>query len=249
MKESNFAMNRVIATTILSIAIIITAVVLVNGYQDRNRGMDSISVTGLGKQDFTSDLIVWNGRFTRKSMELKSAYQQLDTDRATIKAYLLGKGIKENEMVFSAVDINKEERYVQEGEYKGHYEFDGYRLTQNVQIESNAVDEVERITREVTELINKGVEFYSNPPQYYYTKLAELKVTMIAAATEDATIRAKQIAEKADSDLGPLRSASMGVFQIIAQNSNEDYSWGGAYNTTNKHKTATITMRLKFGVD
>ena len=40
----------------------------------------------------------------------------------------------------------------------------------------------------------------------------------------------------------------MGVFQIIAQNSNEDYSWDGAFNTSSKQKTATITMRLQFGI-
>ncbi len=242
-------MHRVVSAALISLAIVITAFVLVTGYKNRNRGADTISVTGLGKENFTSDLIVWSGYFNRKNMDLKTAYKQLDDDRAAISSYLISKGIKESEMVFSSVDINKEERYVQETEYKGHYEFDGYRLTQNVQIESPEVDKVEKIAREVTELINTGVEFYSNHPQYYYTQLAELKVAMIAAATEDATTRAEQIAEKAGADLGPLREASMGVFQIIAQNSSEDYSWGGTYNTASKRKTATITMRLKFGVD
>ncbi len=40
----------------------------------------------------------------------------------------------------------------------------------------------------------------------------------------------------------------MGVFQIIARNSNEDYSWAGTFNTTSKQKTATITMKLQFGI-
>jgi hypothetical protein len=41
----------------------------------------------------------------------------------------------------------------------------------------------------------------------------------------------------------------MGIFQIIGQNSNEDYSWGGTFNTSSKEKTATITMKLEFGID
>ena len=72
---------------------------------------------------------------------------------------------------------------------------------------------------------------------------------MIAAATDDATRRAEQIAKNANTDLGGLKSAKMGIFQIIGQNSNEDYSWGGTFNTSSKEKTATITMKLEFGID
>ncbi|MEL6974922.1 MAG: SIMPL domain-containing protein, partial [Bacteroidota bacterium] len=39
-----------------------------------------------------------------------------------------------------------------------------------------------------------------------------------------------------------------GVFQITGQNSGEDYSWGGAYNTASKNKTASITMRLEYNI-
>ena len=43
-----------------------------------------------------------------------------------------------------------------------------------------------------------------------------------------------------------LKVAKMGIFQITGQNSNEDYSWGGAYNTSSKEKTASITMKLTY---
>jgi hypothetical protein len=56
------------------------------------------------------------------------------------------------------------------------------------------------------------------------------------------------IAKNAHAKLGDLRKASMGVFQIIAQNSSEDYSWGGSFNTYSKHKTATITTRLEYNI-
>jgi hypothetical protein len=124
--------------------------------------------------------------------------------------------------------------------------FSGYKLLQYVQIESGEVDRVEGISRQVTELINSGIEFYSTEPQYYYTKLAELKVEMIAAATKDAANRAKKIADNAGAGVGRLKKADMGVFQIVAQNSSEDYSWGGSFNTASKRKTATITVKLEY---
>ncbi|WP_430905340.1 SIMPL domain-containing protein, partial [Maribacter flavus] len=79
--------------------------------------------------------------------------------------------------------------------------------------------------------LNKGVEFNFYTPRSYYTKLADIKIEMISKATEDARLRAEKIAENTGSNLGELISAKMGVFQITGQNSGEDYSWGGAYNT------------------
>ena len=54
------------------------------------------------------------------------------------------------------------------------------------------------------------------------------------------------MAENAGSSVGRLKNADMGVFQIVAQNSAEEYSWGGSFNTTSKRKTATITVKLEY---
>ena len=72
---------------------------------------------------------------------------------------------------------------------------------------------------------------------------------MISKATSDARTRAEMIAKNSGGKLGELISAKMGIFQITGQNSNEDYSWGGTYNTDSKEKTASITMKLDYTVD
>jgi hypothetical protein len=72
---------------------------------------------------------------------------------------------------------------------------------------------------------------------------------MIEAATTDAKERADKIAENAGSSLGELKDAEMGVFQITGQNTSEDYSWGGSFNTSSKKKTANITIRLKYATN
>jgi hypothetical protein len=87
-------------------------------------------------------------------------------------------------------------------------------------------------------------------PEYYYTQLAALKIEMISEATKDATLRAQKIAEESGCSLGVLKNGDMGVFQIVAPNSSEDeYSWGGSFNTSSKEKSASITMSLRFSVE
>ena len=243
-------MKSILNSIIIGLAIIITAYTFSSAYKNRNQKSNTISVTGLGEKDFVSDLIVWSGGFIKKSMVLKDAYAELDKDRESIKNYLISKGIKSNQIIFSAVDINKE--FDQTFDNYGNRQssiFTGYRLSQNVQIESSEVDKIEGISRQVTELINSGIEFYSNQPQYYYTKLSKLKIEMIAEATKDANVRAKKIAENGSGEMGKLKNANMGVFQIVAQNSSEEYSWGGSFNTTSKRKTASITVKLDYEVE
>jgi hypothetical protein len=235
---------------IIAIAMVTSAYLFSNAFQNRNKSADTISVTGLGKTDFVSDLIVWNGSFSRKSSTLKEAYASLDADRDKIKSYLSSKGIAPNEIVFSAVNFNKEYQntYNENGTVRENI-FTGFSLTQSVSIQSKEVNKIEELSRQSSELINSGIEFYSSAPEYYYTKLAELKIKMIAEATKDASTRAKSIAENADANLGNLKKSDMGVFQIIGQNSSEDYSYGGSFNTQSKNKTATITVKLVYQVD
>lgn len=242
-------MKQSIGAAFIAAAIVIAAGIFAFAYSNRHKSGDVIYVTGLGSKDFTSDLIVWEGTFARRSFDLKSASAALNKDRETVKNYLISKGVPESSMVFSAVNIQKE--YENHYDHNGNYTstFSGYSLSQVVSIESGEVDKIENIVREVTELINEGVELYSPSPEYYYTKLAELKIEMIAAATQDARVRAEQIATNSNASLGHLRNATMGIFQITGQNSSEDYSWGGTFNTIAKKKTASITMRLEFQVD
>ena len=210
--------------------------------KDRNKVEGQIQVTGLGKADFSSDLIVWEGSFGATNPDIKQAYLTLENNRALINKYLSKKGINTKELVYSAVSTGRKNKqiYSDNGNYIGD-QFVAYELTQ--------VDKIEKISREITELLNQGVQFYSESPRYYYTKLADLKIEMISKATEDARVRAENISKFSGGKLGELKSAKMGIFQITGQNSKEEYSWGGTFNTSSRKKTASITMKLVYKVN
>ncbi|MCF6308800.1 MAG: SIMPL domain-containing protein [Flavobacteriaceae bacterium] len=243
-------MKKNTSSIIFSIAIIVSSAFLGKAYVDRNKMEGKIQITGLGKTDFTSDLIVWEGKFEAENIDLKQAYLTLEKDKELIKQYLTGKGISLSNLIFSAVETKRKTKinYAENGNYIGE-EFSGYQLAQSIHIESKEVIKVENISREITELLNKGIQLYSESPRYYYTKLADLKIEMISKATQDARVRAEKIAEFSGGKLGELESAKMGIFQITGQNSKEDYSWGGTFNTSSKEKTASITMKLVYKVE
>jgi uncharacterized protein len=244
-------MKNYFVPAIAGLAAIICFWILGNAYKYKFKTGETISVTGLAEKDFVSDQIVWTGNYSRKMMDLKSAYTLLKEDEGKIRTYLKEKGIAENEMVFSAVSIDKEfnTKYDADGKQIGS-EFTGYNLKQDVTVDSKKnIEKVEKISREVTELIQSGIEFNSSSPSYYFTKLSELKIDLLAKASADAKQRAETIAKNSGSSLGKIKKATMGVFQITGKNANEDYSYGGVFNTSSKNKTASITTKIEFAVE
>lgn len=244
-------MNKtsIIIASIAALGIVISAFIIGNSFKNRNQYTSTIAVTGLGTKQFTSDLITWSGRFSRESYDLKDAYNALAKDKKEITQYLQSKGIKSTELVFSAVNIEKKQTYSVDNNGNSRSTFAGYELSQNISIESKEVEKIETIARNITEIIDIGIEFTSSSPQYFYTKLADLKQQMIADATKDAKQRAEKIAQNAGSSLGKLKKANMGVIQITAPNSNEDFSYGGTFNTYSKQKEASITIKLEYQID
>ncbi|MBW7952015.1 MAG: SIMPL domain-containing protein, partial [Chitinophagaceae bacterium] len=115
-----------------------------------------------------------------------------------------------------------------------------------VKVESKNIELVEKISREVTELLQKGIEFTSLKPSFYFTKLHELKIDLLAKAAADAKLRAETIAKSSGISISSLKHAVTGVFQITGTNDNEEYSYGGSFNTSSKFKTASITIRSEY---
>ncbi len=136
---------------IFGIAIIISSIFLGRAYVNRAKTNGYIQVTGLGEQNFTSDLIVWEGDFMAEHYDLKQAYINLEKDKLVIKNYLIEKGVDENFLVFSAVSSRKKtkRKYSSNGDFIGE-DFVGYKVAQYVQIESGEVEKIEKISREIT---------------------------------------------------------------------------------------------------
>lgn len=251
--------SKLKSTLIIGASIVLTAFILGNAFKNRNETTDAISVIGLGTKDFVSDEILWSGSFTTQSFDIKEAYNKMINDQKIVSNFFINKGFKNNEFSFGAVNFEKKFREIKSinpnNEYDVKYEqvFDGYRATQTISFSAkknpDLMKRIETVSSKTSELINSGIELSSNTIQYTYSDLPSLKQSLIENATKDANERAKKIVKTADGDLGKLKSASMGVFQITGQGSTEDDSYGGNFDTFSKNKSARITVRLEYQLD
>jgi uncharacterized protein len=243
-------MNQNVKYLIAGTAVILAALIAGNAWKYRYKNAKTITVTGLSEKEFTSDQIVWNGSYSRSNTDLKTAYNALKEDEKTVRTYLTTKGVADTSIVISSVDVQKNftERYDDNGRSTGSV-FSGYTLTQKVTVDSKDIPKIEKLSREITELLEQGIELNSSSPSYYYQKLNELKIDLLAKAAADAKERAKTIAKNSGADLSALVKANMGIFQITGKNADEDYSYGGAFNTSSKDKKATITVKVEYRIN
>ena len=238
--------SSIIISTIIAIGAILSTAIISNAYKYKFVSTQNINVTGNALKDFEADFVKWRATFSRNDFDLKASSDQLKNDQIIIKNFLISQGIKTNEIVFEAVNITKDIKYGTDVNGNSISQFNGYILSQDVTIESKDLDKIEKASRDISNLISQGIELNSSNPNFYYSKLEDLKLELIAQASENAKQRAENIASKSGSKLGDLQKADLGIFQITGKNDNEEYSYGGAFNTTARQKTAQITVKTSF---
>lgn len=244
--NDNQRTNYIYFAVILSLGLIIASLIIGNTWRKVSRGSVTITVTGSAQKEIRADLAEWHANFTAVSSTLSEAYAKLQANNSKVKAYLISKGFPADKLKFSS--INTQSLYILNEKGTSTNQISGYKLSQEVSIESNDIDKIDQLSREVTELIVQGVEINSFPPSYFYTKLSDLKVEMIGLASKDAKTRAEQIASSTGNKIGEVRSSKMGVIQINAKNNTEvsDY---GVNDVSSLDKTITAVVTMSFSIE
>ena len=226
---------------------VLAAIVVAAAYTEGHKpAQGTITVTGLGETEFTSDLIVINGEIESDNYDAAQAYHTLELNREKVVAFLVSKGVKAENISFDMPYTYERRRSVYEnGDYIGE-QFAGYNISQNFTIESKDVDNTESAARELPSLIAEGIDISVSNPMYYYTGLEDVKLTLLADAAADARDRAMNIAKSSKSELGELKLSRAGVFQITAATGDEEFSAGGSFNLSSREKKARVTVRSEF---
>jgi hypothetical protein len=200
-----------------------------------------ITAKGSTRKNVKSDLVVWKGSFTTEAPTLLEAQQKLKANAVKVGQFLTGNSV--TNYVFKPIGIDELKASIKDADGWRQERTTGYRLTQSVRVESSDVDRLAQL--DTTPLVEQGVLFTTEPPQFLYTKVAEEKIEMLADATKDARARAEQIAAQGSRSIANLHDAEMGVFQITPLHET-DTSSGGENDTSSLDKTITAVVSATF---
>ncbi|MBU6228947.1 MAG: SIMPL domain-containing protein [Cyanobacteria bacterium REEB459] len=229
----------------LSAALVISSLVAATALRDFKHASDVLVVTGSAKRAIRSDYIIWQFSVSSQRPTAQAAYQDLQSQSERVQAYLKGQKVPEQVLNIGAITTESIPAVDANGRETGQTL--AYRLSQKFEIRSEDIDRYTRLSQQASELINQGINLVAQPPQYLYTKLSQVRVEMMAEATEDAKARASAIAKSSGDRVGSVRSAQAGVFQITPRNST-DVSDYGIYDTTSIDKDITAVLSITFSM-
>ncbi len=209
---------------IIGISFLIGVVIFTRTWKSSQNANQTINVTGSAKIDIVSDLGFLRGTISVQSSTSENAYLELNRQKPILVSYLNNKGFAKDKIEFFTINNYPVYEMNQQGYSTGRVI--GYVYSQRIEIQSTDVNKIKDLSLDITSLIQKGVSFNVEQPEYHYTKMADLKIEVQAAAAKDAMVRAQKIAEATDRELGPMRSARMGVLQITPKFSNAISDYG-----------------------
>lgn len=215
----------------------------------------TIKVIGSAKKRIVSDLIEWQASIEARSPDRTAAYKMLREHREIAVKYLEGQGIKKGEIQPQSATFEEEFDVTEEFKvFPGAKEatriekrtFKGFVTRESIIVRSTDVQVVEKAAREITSLLEQGISITSGEPAYFYTRLGELKVEMLALAGKDARARADNILKSTGgADIKRLLDANMGIININPANSTETSNEGNNDRTSYEKDIITI-VRAEF---
>lgn len=243
MEKDKLKGEFIFPAVVLSLGLVLSALIASYTFY-KVRDLDNIiSVTGSAKQRVTSDSVKWTSSISRTVTEnsMQRGYSELAKDLLIVKKFFSDNGIGDEEISISPVFTNEIYKYSSSGD-TGPRE---YTLTQNITIQSTDLKKITDMAKNTLSVINEGVLFSTQSPEYYYSKLSELRVSLLSDAVKDAKARAEMLSLSGGRGIGPMKSAASGVVQVLAPNSIEvsDY---GQYDVMSIEKDVMVTVRASF---
>ena len=238
--STNAKNNLIFFGVIIGVALIICAFIGRATLLNVKAYGNTISVTGAASKPIQSNLAIWEPEISATSPNVEAGYAKIKSDIENVKAFMTKRGFKDSDYELFGVNVRKN--------YDRDRNETGVTLTQRIKMELNDVAKVTQLAREASSLLEKGVEINSYNPRYLFTGLDTLKIEMIKAATENAVLRARQLAETNGKKVGAPTSARVGVFQIRPLHSQEvsDY---GISDVTSVDKEIVCTVNISFMIE
>lgn len=206
---------------------------------------NTITVTGSAYEIVKSDSGSLSFNINVKRATKQEAYSAIQGQVKTVEKYLADKKITKIEK--KTIDgYYNYKRDLKTGAYTNDVE--SYNLSQPIMISSDDVELIKDISNEITGLISQGIDINVCAVSYNYSKLPDLKVSLLEKASVDAKARAASMLKATHNSVGKIQSVRMGVYQITPVDSTDVSDMGINDSTTIDKKVtavANITFKIK----
>jgi uncharacterized protein len=254
------------SVVVIGITLIALALIGIGGVQAVRAKTFTIDVTGSAVKTIRSDLAVWSFSVSYSGYdEYKSLYAKLKPVPKEVEAFLKNQGLDLEEVQVAASQVtsdvesrevdctaqDKNCRTVVKDKIPLRYKTVSrtlYTVSRYFTVESTKVDLVIKASNAVDALFDRNIVVGDSELRLIYTKLAELRLELVKAASEDAFKRAQLIAQPVGRRITMIEDGRLGVFQINAKN-DPSISDVGNFDTTSLEKDVRAIVNATYRIE
>ena len=241
--EKQRSLSLIVSAAILAIAMGLGLNQVGSGFASRSG--EGISVTGSARVNVSADKAVWTLNAEQVAPTISESVKRVENATVAVSRYLTDGGVPSDSIELGSVSAYAQEEFLN-GNNTGRIL--NYRGSRTITVRSTDVQLIKKLSSGIGSLLQSGVSVTNYGPQYYVSKLSELRPELLKQAMEDAQVRAKAIVEATGGKVGNVMSVRSGPFQVTSPDS-VDTSSGGYYDTSTIEKTITSTVTVSFRVN
>jgi hypothetical protein len=234
-----------LAATVLALGLVASSV-FISKFFFTIRHEKEITVKGFAKAPVTSDIGKIRFTISIRREKMEEAYRDLTAQREEILARVKEKA--PGDLVVEQDNATFSERYKLNDEGKKTHQIEDYSGSGTVILTSSDVEWIQGIGPVINQFIGKGYDLHVRTPEFLVSDLGPLKQDLLEKATSDGYRRAELMAHNSGAQVGALRAAHQGVFQITEPNSTETSSYG-MYDTSTIEKSMKAVVTLEYSVE
>ena len=213
-------------------------------------GQQSITVKGLAVKDVQADNAEWTVTISVNQPTFAEALNKLRAERPALDAFLVKQGLDKSGWTegSESVTAHMVTVYLPQGGTKTEQQ--GYDASQAITVTTKDLAKIETANKDFLALQAEGHPVTASSPLYLVSGLEDIKMSLIAAATENAKKRAEEFVKQDKVKVGVMRSASQGAFYILAPGGNSDTDdYGGTYDKTTIKKQAKVVVTIVYNIE
>ncbi len=216
-----------------------------NGFARMRTADRTVAVKGVSEREAKADLAIWPLRLVATDNDLARANTMLEQNVQAVRRFLHAQGLDTTGSELAVQDFSVQDTRTMGGNYNASR----YVIHQTLVVRSSLIDQVQAASQKVPDLVRDGVvlssgqEYGNGGPTFVFTKLNDLKPTMIAEATARAREAAEQFAKDSRSDLTGIRNATQGYFEILPRDQAQ-----GMSEETQVMKRVRVVTTVSYGL-
>jgi len=245
-------LSRAMAVLGVSLALGMSVAAFILGVQAKRAvtGQHSITVKGLAEKPVKADSAEWTVTISTQGETIAEALHKLRDERPLLVEFLNSHGLDAatRQEGNEAVKPHFDEEYLENGQQRRVQH--GFDAVQGIRMATQNLDAITEANRDLLQLLADNHPLTAAPPSYLVSRLEEVKMSLIAAATRNAKARAREFVKDDEIGIGSIRTASQGAFYILpvgGEVGDEDY--GGVYDKSTIDKTARVVVTIVYNLN